>query len=115
MATFSPPSITSAYYRKFGYENGILVHTWSLPLENIRVLDVWVAVSDNCSPVTAWSLWRTYTTRGVVNLSVSVREDEIRIFGYFKDLSGSGKVELLVRSFDQITPENLVSGGEAVR
>jgi predicted acetyltransferase len=31
---------STAYYRKFGYENGISVHTWSLPLENIRVLDV---------------------------------------------------------------------------
>jgi hypothetical protein len=48
----------------------------------------------------------------VVDLSVTVREEEIRIFGNLKDLSGSGKVELWVRCFDQITPENLVSGGE---
>jgi hypothetical protein len=62
-----------------------------------------------------FSVRRIGTSRGVVDLSVTVREDEIRIFGNLKALSGSGEVELWVRCFDQITAENLVSGEEAVR
>ena len=62
-----------------------------------------------------FSVKRVGTSRGVIDLSVAARDGEIRIEGNLKDLSGNGEVELWVRGFDQITPENLASGGEAVR
>jgi predicted acetyltransferase len=31
---------STTYYRQFGYEKGMPVHTWTLPLENIRATDV---------------------------------------------------------------------------
>ncbi len=55
------------------------------------------------------------TSRGVIDLSVTAREEEVRIAGNLENLTDSGEVELWVRSFDPIRPENLVSGREVVR
>jgi predicted acetyltransferase len=66
-----PFSTTS--YRKFGYENGMSVHTWSLLLEDIRVLDLGGRVRQLLPGDSLEPLADIYNSRGGRSFGYSAR------------------------------------------